>query len=373
MVARRSKVDWQQGQDALRDEVSRVTALLRSIRDPEAPAVGHWNLAEVAVHLSQAWIVVPDLARRDLSRIHEVVPSLADVAAGDSLIRDLWDLGEVTTLGVRSDPERDPAVLADRIEAGAQEYFSECVGADPDAPRPWLVHGTTVRQSTLTYHLLNETVMHGYDIARAAGRRWRIEPVHAVMVLERFLVPVIRALDPRALVNGAKAAGLRATYDIRIRGGRPLPLRLRQRISPGRRTVLPSGGLSCLGRPGRVPHGGLGAAEPLDRDRHGQTHRLGPQTVAGTPVQSTDAQPLATRAAAYPAQGEAGFPTVGHAAPRHATGGYPTARRAGPFPVPRPIPGVGCPASGAPRRPAESRRSRHRAGRSRDREDAATG
>jgi hypothetical protein len=91
VVARRSKVDWQQGQDALRDEVSRVTALLRSIRDPEAPAVGHWNLAEVAVHLSQAWIVVPDLARRDLSRIHEVVPSLADVAAGDSLIRDLWD------------------------------------------------------------------------------------------------------------------------------------------------------------------------------------------------------------------------------------------------------------------------------------------
>jgi putative sterol carrier protein len=219
VVARRSKVDWQQGQDALRDEVSRVTALLRSIRDPEAPAVGHWNLAEVAVHLSQAWIVVPDLARRDLSRIHEVVPSLADVAAGDSLIRDLWDLGEVTTLGVRSDPERDPAVLADRIEARAQEYFNECVSADPDALRPWLVHGTTVRQSTLTYHLLNETVMHGYDIARAAGRRWRIEPVHAAMVLGRFLVPVIQALDPRALVNDAKAAGVQATYDLRIRGG----------------------------------------------------------------------------------------------------------------------------------------------------------
>ena len=39
------------------------------------------------------------------------------------------------------------------------------------------------------------------------------------MVVGRFLVPAIQALDPRALVNGAKAAGVRATYDVRIRGG----------------------------------------------------------------------------------------------------------------------------------------------------------
>ncbi|MGH3935287.1 MAG: SCP2 sterol-binding domain-containing protein, partial [Pseudonocardiaceae bacterium] len=77
----------------------------------------------------------------------------------------------------------------------------------------------TVRQSTLTYHLLNETVMHGYDIAHAAGRKWHIEPAHAAMALGRFIVPVIQALDPRALVNGAKAAGVRVTYDVRIRGG----------------------------------------------------------------------------------------------------------------------------------------------------------
>ena len=218
MAASGSKADWQQGQDALRDEVARVTALLRSIPDPGPHAVGQWNLAEVAMHLSQAWIAVPGLARQDLSRIHEVVPSLAGVA-GDSLIRDIWDLAETTTLGVQSDPERDPAVLADRIEARAQEYFSECAGADPDSPRPWLVHGTTVRQSTLTYHLLNETVMHGYDIAHAAGRRWRIEPAHAAMVLGRFIVPVLQALDPRAMVNAEKAAGLQATYDVRMRGG----------------------------------------------------------------------------------------------------------------------------------------------------------
>jgi hypothetical protein len=47
-------VDWQQGQDALRDEVRRVTALLRSVGDPAVHAVGQWSLGEVAMHLSQA-------------------------------------------------------------------------------------------------------------------------------------------------------------------------------------------------------------------------------------------------------------------------------------------------------------------------------
>lgn len=218
MVASATKAEWKQGQDALRHEVRRVTTLLRSIRDPEPHAVGQWNLGEVAMHLSQAWIAVPGLARRDNSRINEVVPSLAGTA-GNSLIRDMWDLGETTILAVKSDPERNLGVLADRIEARAQEYFSECVGADPNAPRAWLVEGATVRRSTLTYHLLNETIVHGSDIARAAGRSWPIEPAHAAMVWGRFLVPVFQALDPRALVDAKRAAGLRATYDLRVRGG----------------------------------------------------------------------------------------------------------------------------------------------------------
>ncbi|MGH3978321.1 MAG: SCP2 sterol-binding domain-containing protein [Pseudonocardiaceae bacterium] len=218
MVASTMTVDWERIQDALRDEVRRVTSLLRSVRDPEAAAVGQWSLAEVAMHLSQAWLVVPGLARRDLSRIYEVMPGLAGVA-GDSLIRDMWDLDSVTTLGVRSDLERDPVVLADRIEARAEEFFGECAGRSADQRRPWMVEGATVSLSALTGHLLNETVVHGYDIARAEGRAWRIEPSHAAMVLAGFVIPVIQALDPRALVDGGKAAGVRATYDLRIRGG----------------------------------------------------------------------------------------------------------------------------------------------------------
>src|ERR1700742_3577519 len=97
VATRATTVDWAQLQAALREEVRRVAALLRSIRDPEATTVGGWSIAELAMHLSQVWIVVPGMARRDLSRIYEVMPSLAG-AAGESLIKDFWDLEKVTTL-----------------------------------------------------------------------------------------------------------------------------------------------------------------------------------------------------------------------------------------------------------------------------------
>jgi hypothetical protein len=43
----------------------------------------------------------------------------------------MWELDEATILGVKSDPERDPGVLADRIEARAQGYLSECAERTP--------------------------------------------------------------------------------------------------------------------------------------------------------------------------------------------------------------------------------------------------
>ena len=218
MVASVSAAQWQQSQEALRDEIQRVTTLMRSITDPGVPAVGQWNIAEVAMHLSQNWIMVPGQARRDLSRYRAVVPGIVEVT-GDSMIPDMWDNDDMNARALKSDAERDVAVLADRIEERAEEYFAECAGHSPDEPRPWTVEGTTLPLSALTCNLLNETIMHGYDIAKAAGRTWRINPAHAAMVVQQFFVPVIQTCDPRTFVNAERAAGLQATYELRLRGG----------------------------------------------------------------------------------------------------------------------------------------------------------
>ncbi len=210
-------VDWLAAQRALRHEVGRVTELLRSVRDPGPRALGDWSVAEVAMHLSQTWVAVPGLVAEDLSGVYGVLPNLEGIA-GASLISDVWDLSGVTTLGVRSDPERDLRVLADRIEERADRFFEGLAGMHADEVRAWLVEGTTVSLLTLTCHLLNETVVHGFDIARADGQPWVVEPASAALVLEGFLVPVLQALDPHALVDQVRAGGVGATYEIRIRG-----------------------------------------------------------------------------------------------------------------------------------------------------------
>ncbi len=218
MVASVSAAQWQQSQDALRDEVRRVTTLMRSITDPGVPAVGQWNIAEVAMHLSQNWMLVPGMARQDLSRYKAVVPGIVEVA-GDSMISDMRDNADMNDRALKSDAERGLVVLADRIEERAQEYFAECAGHSPDEQRPWTVEGTTLPLSALTCNLLNETIMHGYDIAKAAGRKWRINPAHAAMVVQQFFIPVIQTCEPGTFVNAEQAAGLQVSYQVHLRGG----------------------------------------------------------------------------------------------------------------------------------------------------------
>src|SRR4051812_4169101 len=95
MVPNATHTSWQQGQDALREEVRRVATLLRSIEDPLPPAVGQWNLGEVAMHLSQVWGGLSGLARQDLAPFQELVPSLTSVA-GDAPLRNIGELSEMT-------------------------------------------------------------------------------------------------------------------------------------------------------------------------------------------------------------------------------------------------------------------------------------
>ena len=217
MAMQVASIKWSATQEALREAVGRVTALLRSDLDPNRPAVGEWNLGDAAMHLSQAWVIIPCLARNDMSRVYAVLPSM-DGVAGENFIRDVWDLGGATKQGVSADPERNLRVLADRIEAAAAEYFAEQAGRSADELCPWLVEGVRLPRPVFTAHLLNETLMHGADIARAAGRRWPIPRDHAAMVFSGFIAQILRALPPSAMVEPKRAKGVKAVFQVHLRG-----------------------------------------------------------------------------------------------------------------------------------------------------------
>jgi uncharacterized protein (TIGR03083 family) len=198
-----AEVDWAEARVALEEAVERLVALLRSVRDPEAPVLGSWNVAELAAHLSHAFDVVPALARHDR----------------ESLIAELSELARATTDLVADDDERDLDRLADRIAERAKEFLSWSSTAVPTDLGPWLVEGRGVTISMLTCHLLNEAVIHGYDIATAAGRPWKIDRHQATLIIEGFLLHVFRVVPPTALVDQERAASVKACYEIRLRGG----------------------------------------------------------------------------------------------------------------------------------------------------------
>jgi hypothetical protein len=77
-----------------------------------------------------------------------------------------------------------------------------------------------VTASVLACHIVSESLVHGLDLSRAARRPWPVERGHARMAFEGFICPMYRALGrPEYAVHRQRAAGLRACYDIRIRGG----------------------------------------------------------------------------------------------------------------------------------------------------------
>jgi hypothetical protein len=185
---------------ALASVVPRLSALIRSIAVPGAPAVGDWNAADVAVHLTHVWDVLPALAAGSL----------------ESPLQRPEDLAGLTAALVSGEPSRDLQAAADHIEAAASTYLATPAG--DNAPRPWLVAGTALPPSAFACHLLNESLIHGFDIARSQRRRWPIAPAHAGLAIMGFALQALSVVDPRFAVDQRYAAGVRACFDVQVRG-----------------------------------------------------------------------------------------------------------------------------------------------------------
>jgi len=196
-------VDPLQARAALADTVPRLAALLRSVTEVDRPALGGWNIAEVAAHLVMAFEALPVLAAR---QIPSPIP-------GFSVFADMM------VDRVRAEPERDLTLIADRIEAAVAAFLDGPAVTDPAGLRPWIFAGTEASGTTFVCHLLDEALIHGHDIARAAGRPWPISRAHGVLALTGFVLVAMAQLAGPAMVDQRRAAGVSARYQLRIRGG----------------------------------------------------------------------------------------------------------------------------------------------------------
>jgi hypothetical protein len=184
---------------AIEDVLPRFTEVLRSNPDVTARAVGSWTLPEVACHVSHVIEKDTDaLCGRPLPDV-ELSPAAVAVAT-NSMLDD--------------DPERDLKALAARIDALGATFLA--VRADPPTSAVSWIGGTQLLPYAVACHLLEELLVHGYDVARAARTRWRIEPAHAALAIVGAAVPIMSA-SPGSWVKASYDPSVRARLEIRLR------------------------------------------------------------------------------------------------------------------------------------------------------------
>ena len=213
---------------ALGEVVPALARLVRGIPDPQAAAVGTWTTGEVAAHLTHVLAGDADaIAGRPLPAVSVTRPEIA----------------VLTAQFLADDAERDPAVLADRIEELGDE-FDNIASRTRAATVEWL-GGAVLPPSAVACHLLEECLVHGHDVAAATGQRWHIHSRHALLAIEGGALPIIAALPPAAFVNQQKAGSFRARVEARLRGGG----RTQLVIEDGTQRFVPStgGGVDARG------------------------------------------------------------------------------------------------------------------------------
>jgi uncharacterized protein (TIGR03083 family) len=174
--------------------IGQLVEMLRTVRDPDAPATDRWTVADMAAHVAGNLEVCTAMVRG--------IPSPAGSIDAIGALNDLV----IATLA-----ERDIDRLCEHIEAHAAAYIDAIGMLEGDPVVPWHAH-LHVRASTLAGLSLGEAIVHGLDIARASNQPWPVEADWARTVF-RAALPVL----PYYL-NADRAGSRQMRVDVRLRG-----------------------------------------------------------------------------------------------------------------------------------------------------------
>jgi uncharacterized protein (TIGR03083 family) len=180
---------------ALKNATERFVRLLRTVEDPSRNAIGHWDIGQLAAHVSHLFSMYPALARGEGSPI-------------DNHRR----MGEHWDRGLEEDRLRNPVALADRIEESTDHFIAAADVNGWDRIVDW--HGgIKTPVAGIAGFLVNECEIHGFDVAQAEDRRWTVDPGHARYIIDAHM-PVLPYFTRDSTIDG-----LNAVFQLDVRGG----------------------------------------------------------------------------------------------------------------------------------------------------------
>lgn len=207
MTATIEKDQWHGVRASVRETGDRLAEMVATAQDPGAEVTPNWSVAETAAHVTAlAWLAATML-RPDAEPLP--VPGLAERMPSSTVD----DVNAINDLTLTHFTERDPQVLAGLLRDRIRAMLDASEGRDPAEVLPWL-GGAQLPIAGLFAHLLNELLIHGYDLARTTGTPWTIAPQDAAYFFEMFMVGLAHN-DVGRLLDGPPPQDRRIAVEFR--------------------------------------------------------------------------------------------------------------------------------------------------------------
>lgn len=218
MAAGASEDLWREVRIALKRTGDGFADLVSSAPDPQAMVTEEWSVADTAAHLVSICAYYPYL----LAGVANPFPTLVDRILSTNVDK----VAELNHHVMRELTERDPRVLAERLRGHIGDILRLSESLDPGHTVTWL--GSARLPATgLLAHLVNEFMIHGWDVARATGASWPMSRGDAGLFFDLFLTDLIRHGTGSLLDTGEPPHPRRIAVEFRSRHTRPAMLVLR--------------------------------------------------------------------------------------------------------------------------------------------------
>ncbi|HTL87503.1 MAG TPA: maleylpyruvate isomerase family mycothiol-dependent enzyme [Acidimicrobiia bacterium] len=199
--------EFSQAQAAVRRVGYALAQLIDTAPDASARLPNsEWTVRELAVHVTLGTEMYGRFANGET----EPFVDLSDIAGGS--------LARTTAARLDDEPEQDLHVLAKRLQAAIDSLIASCASRSESDPAVW--NGVQTDLRAMLGLALGECLVHGYDLASFLDRSWPLEKSDARLILASAL-----AMLP-LLVNPKTSAGVNVDYDLRVRGGTRVTLRI---------------------------------------------------------------------------------------------------------------------------------------------------
>jgi hypothetical protein len=227
-----SDEQWWTARGALKAAGDRFADLVARAPFPDrAMATAEWSVAVTAAHVgSIAWLYTSLL---DTGEAPRSIPGF-DRRIRSTTVDTVDALNEVT---LRHYTERDTRRGAERLRTDIDYLLRVSEQRDPSEPVSWL-GGAQVPIAGLFAHLVNELLIHGFDVARTVGVPWDVPSRDAGLFFDLLLVGVARNGYGQLLDGGGPPRDRRIAIEFRSRYTVPVTLVLHR----GRVTAEEPGG-----------------------------------------------------------------------------------------------------------------------------------